>query len=83
METELRDVRLPLMVTRTEAAAIDHWRYSNRIPTRAEAVRRLIEAGLKAGAARAAPAAAPRSAGRRDEERDRSRRAAPAGKPER
>jgi hypothetical protein len=47
MEPEPRDVRLPLMVTRSEAAAIDAWRYENQVPTRAEAIRRLIDAGLK------------------------------------
>jgi hypothetical protein len=46
MDEEPRDVRLPLMVTRSEAAAIDVWRYANHVPSRAEAIRRLIEAGL-------------------------------------
>lgn len=50
MTQEPKDVRLPVMVTRTEADAIDAWRYENRIPTRAEAIRRLIEIGLKAAA---------------------------------
>lgn len=50
MEPEPRDVRLPVMVTRSEAAAIDAWRYENRVPTRAEAIRRLIDLGLKAAA---------------------------------
>jgi hypothetical protein len=48
MQSEPRDIRLPLMVSRIEAAAIDAWRYANRVPSRAEAVRRLIELGLKA-----------------------------------
>jgi hypothetical protein len=48
MDEEPRDVRLPLMVTRSEAAAIDAWRYANHVPSRAEAIRRLIEAGLRA-----------------------------------
>jgi hypothetical protein len=48
METEAIDVRLPVMVTRTAAQAIDTWRYANHIPTRAEAIRRLIELGLAA-----------------------------------
>jgi hypothetical protein len=48
METEPLDVRLPVMVTRSTAQAIDAWRYSNHIPTRAEAIRRLIELGLEA-----------------------------------
>ena len=41
MDEEPRDVRLPLMVTRSEAAAIDAWRYANHVPSRAEAIRRL------------------------------------------
>ncbi|WP_235907956.1 hypothetical protein [Siccirubricoccus phaeus] len=36
------------MVTRTEAAAIDEYRFANRIPTRAEAIRRLLAIGLAA-----------------------------------
>ena len=48
MADEPRDVRLPLMVSRTEAAAIDEYRFGQRIPTRAEAIRRLIELGLDA-----------------------------------
>jgi hypothetical protein len=46
MDNEPKDVRLPLMVTRAEAAAIDEWRFANRIPTRAEAIRRIIALGL-------------------------------------
>lgn len=48
MSEQPKDVRLPVMVTRAEAQAIDDWRFKNRIPTRAEAIRRLIELGLKA-----------------------------------
>jgi hypothetical protein len=36
------------MVSRTEAAAIDEYRFEQRIPSRAEAIRRLIELGLDA-----------------------------------
>lgn len=46
MNDEPKDVRLPVMVTRSEAAAIDDWRFENRIPTRAEAIRTLIQRGL-------------------------------------
>lgn len=46
MENEPKDVRLPLMVSKGEADAIDEWRYSNRIPTRAEAIRMLIQRGM-------------------------------------
>ena len=47
MDKELKDFRLPVMVTRSEVEAIDAWRYSNRVPTRSEAIRRLIELGLQ------------------------------------
>ncbi len=46
-----KDIRLPVMVSRSAMQAIDDWRFANKIPTRAEAIRRLIEAGLKALAA--------------------------------
>jgi hypothetical protein len=48
MADEPFDVRLPLMVSQSQAEAIDAWRYQNRIPSRAEAIRRLIELGLDA-----------------------------------
>jgi hypothetical protein len=51
MEIEPLDVRLPVMVSRSAADAIDNWRYANHIPTRAEAIRRLIEMGLEAAKA--------------------------------
>lgn len=46
-DDEPKDVRLPVMVTRSEAEAIDEWRFANRVPTRAEAIRRLIRLGLE------------------------------------
>ncbi len=56
----LKERRLPLMVTEAEAAAIDRWRYANEVPSRAEAIRQLIERGLKSyDAPEEAPAAAP------------------------
>jgi hypothetical protein len=45
-DTELRDVRLPFMVTRSEVEAIDEFRYAEKIPSRAEAMRQLMEMGL-------------------------------------
>jgi hypothetical protein len=48
MDQEPKDVRLPIMVTATEAKAIDDWRFDKRIHTRAEAIRQLIALGLKA-----------------------------------
>ncbi len=56
MERDPKDVRLPLMVSRPEADAIDDWRFANRIRTRAEAVRLLIRRGLDAGPLAAAMA---------------------------
>jgi hypothetical protein len=52
MDAEPKDVRLPVMATRSEAEAIDAWRYKNRVPTRAEAMRRLIRIGLEASVRR-------------------------------
>ncbi len=46
METGPSDIRLLLLVTRSEADATDARRYANRVPSRAEAIRRLIEIGL-------------------------------------
>lgn len=46
MTDEPKDVRLPFMVTASEAKAIDEWRYKNKIPSRAEAMRLLINRGL-------------------------------------
>lgn len=46
MSEDLRTVRLPFMVTQAEAEAIDEWRYAHKVPTRAEAMRRLIQYGL-------------------------------------
>jgi hypothetical protein len=48
MSDEPKDVRLPVMVTRSEAVVIDEWRFQNRIASRAEAIRRLIQLGLDA-----------------------------------
>ena len=46
MSENARSIRLPFMVTPAEVAAIDAWRYKHHVPTRAEAIRRLIELGL-------------------------------------
>lgn len=37
------------------AAAIDEYRFGNRIPTESEAIRRLIQLGLEAAADRGSP----------------------------
>ena len=46
MPDEKKDIRIPIMMSRSEVEAIDRWRYENRIPTRAEAIRRMIDAAL-------------------------------------
>ncbi len=39
--------RLHMVITADEIKAIEDWRYANRVPSRSEAVRRLIEIALK------------------------------------
>lgn len=47
--TELmREQRLQIMLTESELSAIDDWRFSARMPTRAAAVRELLKRGLAA-----------------------------------
>ena len=43
-----REQRLQIMLTEDELAAIDDWRFSRRMPTRAAAVRELLKRGLAA-----------------------------------
>ena len=43
-----RTIRVPLLLTTDEAKALDDWQFTNRLRTRNEAIRRLIELGLKA-----------------------------------
>ncbi|MEJ5081080.1 hypothetical protein [Ochrobactrum sp. MYb379] len=38
--------RMQLKITSAEIAAIDDWRFGNRVPSRSEAVRRLVQIGL-------------------------------------
>jgi hypothetical protein len=45
---ERRNVRFPIMLTRYEDEAIQAYRFSRQIGTKAEAARRLIEKGLEA-----------------------------------
>ena len=53
MDTELKDQRVPLMMQPSLVRAIDAWRGRQPdVPARAEAIRRLIETGLKAEEAR-------------------------------
>ena len=49
MADELKDLRIPVMMAATEVAAIDAWRRrQDDLPSRSEAIRRLVELGLKA-----------------------------------
>jgi hypothetical protein len=48
MATEGRIERLQIMLTDDELAAVDDWRFSRRMPSRASAVRELLKRGLAA-----------------------------------
>ena len=39
--------RLQIILTQEEVAALDDWRYANRMPTRAAAVRELMRRGME------------------------------------
>jgi hypothetical protein len=43
-----RTVRVPLLLTTEEAKNLDDWQFANRLRTRSDAIRRLIELGLAA-----------------------------------
>lgn len=43
-----RSERLQIMLALVELEAIDDWRYDNRIPTRAAAIRELLRRGMVA-----------------------------------
>jgi hypothetical protein len=69
MTSELRDQRVPVMMTASELKAVDDWSFAQRIRSRGDAIRRLIQAGLEAmGQTSPQPPAEPRkpraSAGR-------------------
>lgn len=46
MGDELKTIKFQLMLSPSEAAAIDDWGFKNRIRTRAEAIRRLCQIGI-------------------------------------
>ena len=48
MATEPRGERLQIMLTSEELGALDTWRFSRRMPSRASAVRELLRRGLAA-----------------------------------
>ncbi len=43
-----RGERLQIMLTKEEVEALDNWRFSSRMPSRAAAVRELLKRGLNA-----------------------------------
>jgi hypothetical protein len=43
-----RDERLQIMLTEEELSALDDWRFTRRMPSRAAAVRELLRRGLAA-----------------------------------
>jgi len=43
-----RGERLQIMLTREELVALDNWRFSRRMPSRASAIRELLKRGLAA-----------------------------------
>ena len=43
-----RGERLQIMLTATEVAALDDWRFAKRMPSRAAAIRELLKRGLAA-----------------------------------
>lgn len=49
MADETKTERIQLLMTPSEVRAIDDWSFDNRVRGRSEAIRRLIEIGLKAG----------------------------------
>lgn len=42
-----RETRLQIMLTEQELAAIDNWRFQQRMPSRAAAIRQLLNVGLR------------------------------------
>jgi hypothetical protein len=46
-ETE-RDIRLQIMLSPEEMRALEDWRFSRRMPSRASAIRELLKRGLRA-----------------------------------
>jgi hypothetical protein len=54
MVTDNKDQRVIIPMSAAMVEAIDDWRFANRIPTRAEAIRRLLELGMDAAPKQAA-----------------------------
>lgn len=53
-----RTEKLQLMLDPTELRAIDDWRFANRMPSRAAAIRELLRRGLRTDTEMTAPEAA-------------------------
>jgi hypothetical protein len=69
MTSELRNQRVPVMMTASELKAVDDWSFAQRIRSRGDAIRRLIQVGLEAmGQTTPQPPAEPRA--RTDRDRD-------------
>ena len=48
MASVTRGERLQIMLTRAEVEALDNWRFTRRMPSRAAAIRELLKRGLSA-----------------------------------
>ncbi len=55
MDNVKRAERLQIMLTDEELVALDDWRFAQRMPSRASAIRELLKRGLAAEGFRAAP----------------------------
>lgn len=55
MAKQERDIRLQIMLRPQELRAIEEWRFSKRMPSRAAAVRELLRRGLAAEGFQIAP----------------------------
>lgn len=47
MNNQSRETRLQIMLSEDELKAIDDWRFRQRMPSRAAAIRQLIQVGLR------------------------------------
>lgn len=59
MDGEERDIRLQVMLRPAEMKAIEEWRFSRRMPSRAAAIRELLRRGLASEGFAVAPAGKP------------------------
>lgn len=50
MTTELKTERVQIVISPSELKAIDDWSFANRIRSRSEAIRQLLELGLRVAA---------------------------------